>query len=117
MNSIGDVKHEVTVMKEDGESNRNGMEFVLDSLKEFVRWHFSISGGLRNVLPHVNGDVLLEDTLLLIGHDSPELGAVLRIESTARLRVPRIVTRGPGQAGGERRKDVEESPKYRRDRI
>ena len=117
MNAIGDVKHEVTVMEERGESNKNGVECVFDSLKEFVRWHFSISGGLRNVLPHVNGDVLLEDTLLLIGHDSPELSAVLRIESPACLRVPRIVTRGPRQARGERRKDVEESPTYRRDRI
>ena len=97
-------------MEERGESNKNGVECVFDSLKEFVRWHFSISGGLRNVLPHVNGDVLLEDTLLLIGHDSPELGAVLRIESPACFGVPRIVTRGPRQARGERRKDVEESP-------
>ena len=117
MNSRGDVKHEVTGMREGVNLNRKGVEFVFDSLKEFVRWHFSISGGLRNVLPHVNGDVLLEDTLLLIGHDSPELGAVLRIESPACLRVPRIVTRGPRQARGERRKDVEESPTYRRDRI
>ena len=78
MNSIGDVKHEVTVMKEGGESIRkNGVEFVFDSLKEFVRWHFSIFGGLRNVPPHINGDVLLEDTVLLVGHHPAQLGAVL----------------------------------------
>ena len=96
MNSIGDVKHEVTVMKEDGESNRNGMEFVFDSLKEFVRWHFSIFGGLRNVPPDINGDVLLEDTVLLVSHNSTQLRAVLRVEPSTSLRVPRVATGGPG---------------------
>ena len=72
------------------------MEFVFDSLKEFIRWHFSISGGLRNVPPYVNGDVLLEDTVLLVGHHSTQLRAVLRVKSSTRLRVPRVATRGPG---------------------
>ena len=82
-------------MKEGGESNRNGVEFVFDSLKEFVRWHFSILGGLRNVPPYINRDVLLEDAVLLVGHHSAQLGAVLRVESSTRLRVPRVAAGGP----------------------
>ena len=82
-------------MKEGGESKRNGMEFVFDSLKEFVRWHFSISGGLRNVPPYVNGDVLLEDTVLLVGHHSAQFRAVLGVEPPTRLGVPRVATGGP----------------------
>ena len=68
---------------------------MFDSLKEFVRWHFSILGGLSNVPPHINGDVLLEDTVLLVGHHSTQLSAVLGVEPSTCLRVPGVATRGP----------------------